>query len=68
MTETIQKVKRVCGSLMIRIPKEIVEIEKIREGEAIKMKIEKVKKSLLGAFPDIKPYKKEEDRARSKYE
>jgi len=32
------------------------------------MKRKKVKKSWFGAYPNLKPYNKEEDRAKSKYE
>lgn len=66
--ETVQRAKRVGGSIMVRIPKEIVEVENIHEDELVKVKIEKVRKDWFGAFPDLKPYNKEEDRARSKYE
>ncbi len=68
MIETIQRAKKIGGSLMVRIPKEIVELEHIQPGEAVKLRIEKVRKDWFGAFPGLKPYSKEEDRAHSKYE
>ena len=60
MIETTQITKRVGGSLMIRIPKEILDIEGIREGEVVKVKIEKVRKDWFGAFPGLKPFQKED--------
>jgi len=68
MIETTRVVKRVGGSLMVRIPKESIEIEEIREGEVVKVKIEKVRKDWFGAFSGLKRFKKKEDRAHSKYE
>ena len=62
MTETIQRAKKIGGSLMIRIPKEIVELEHIQPGEAVKIDIKKVRKDWFGAFPGLKPFNKETDR------
>jgi len=68
MTLTIQRAKRVGGSLMVRIPKEIVELENIREAEAVQVDIQKARRSFFGISRGLKPYNKKEDRARSKYE
>ena len=65
---TIQKARKVGGSVMVRIPKEIVEMENIAEGEAVQIDIKKVRKDFFGISRGLKPYNKEEDRARSKYE
>ncbi|MDO8660718.1 MAG: hypothetical protein Q7K43_02415 [Candidatus Woesearchaeota archaeon] len=66
--ETIQRAKRIGGSLMIRIPKDIVELEGISSGMSIQADIKRARKSWFGAFPWLKPLKKEEYRFRSKYE
>ncbi len=66
--ETIQRAKRIGGSLMIRIPKDIVEHESIHAGEAVQLEIKKVRKDWFGSVPDLKPWNKEVDSARSKYE
>ncbi|HLC75476.1 MAG TPA: AbrB/MazE/SpoVT family DNA-binding domain-containing protein [Candidatus Nanoarchaeia archaeon] len=68
MTETIQLAKKVGGSMMVRIPKKIVEIENIKEGEAVQVDIKKVKKYFFGITPGLSPFNKSEDRMRSKYE
>lgn len=67
MATTIQQAKRVGGSLMVRIPADIVSKEGIREGEDVEIEVRKVKKSYFGAFPKVGPFRKE-DRARSKYD
>lgn len=66
--ETIQRAKKIGGSLMVRIPKDIVDAEQILPGENVVIDIRKVRKDWFGAFPDLKPFKKEEDRFRFRYE
>jgi hypothetical protein len=60
--------KKIGGSLMVRIPKEIVDREHITAGEIIELHINKLRPDLFGAFPQLKSWNKEEDRAHSKYE
>ncbi len=66
--ETIQRTKKIGGSLMVRIPKDIVATENILPGEDVVIDIRKVRKDWFGAFPGLKPYKKEADRFRFRYE
>jgi len=68
LAQTIQKTKKIGGSLMVRIPKEIVDLEAIHEGEAVHIEIKKLRKDWFGACKGIGPFNKETDRARSKYE
>ncbi len=68
MTETIQRTKKIGGSLMIRIPKDIVDLEHIQAGEPIKVEIQKIRKDWFGCTPGLNPWNKEGDRVRSKYE
>ena len=68
MPETIQRAKRIGGSLMVRIPKDIVDLEAIHDGEPVQLEIKKMRRNWFGAFPLLKPYKKEDYRMSSKYE
>lgn len=68
MTETIQRAKKIGGSLMVRIPKDIVQMENIHPGEAVRVEVQKVRKDWFGAFPGLKPFNKEEDRFRFRNE
>jgi len=68
MVQVLQKTKKIGGSIMVRIPKEVVELEHIEEGEFIQIDIQKPRKDWFGAFPQLKPWNKETDRMRSKYE
>jgi len=51
--ETISKVRSVGGSLMVRIPKDVIKSESIRDGEIVKIRVEKVKRSLFGACKGV---------------
>ncbi|MDO8555742.1 MAG: hypothetical protein Q7R96_01035 [Nanoarchaeota archaeon] len=57
--ECITKLRKVGGSLMATIPKEVVEMENLMDGQMIKIEIKKTKKSYFGAFKGIGPWKKE---------
>lgn len=57
--KTVARTRAVGGSLIVTIPKEIVNEEGIREGELIQIDIEKAKKSFYGALKGMKPYKRE---------
>ncbi len=46
---------------MVTIPKELVETESIEEGEIIKIKVEKVKKSGFGILKGIGKFSKEDE-------
>ena len=53
---------------MVRVPKEIVEIEQLHQGEVVQIEVKKVRKDWFGAFKGLRPYNKETDRMHSKYE
>ncbi len=60
MTLTIQKTKKIGGSLMVTIPHDIVQREHITEGENIQIEIKKVKKNCFGLLPNLPAWKKED--------
>ncbi len=51
--EIIAKTRKLGGSLIVTIPKNIVEHEGIVEGETIRIDLEKIKKSYLGCLPGL---------------
>lgn len=67
MVEIAQKAQKIGGSLMVRIPKEIADATNIHEGDTVYFNPQKQRKSLLGAFPGLGPWKKEDPRNVSKY-
>ncbi len=60
MTETIQYARRVGGSLMVTLPKEVVELEGIHEGEMLRINIKKVPLDLFGVYPGLGSFNKED--------
>lgn len=59
--EAITRTRRIGGSLVVTIPKEIVKEESLRENELVGVKIEKIKKDFFGAFKGIGPFTKEDE-------
>ncbi len=58
MTECqcIAKTRKVGGSLVVTLPKEIVESKKIKEGEIIEISVKKVRKEGFGALKGVGPF------------
>mgnify|MGYP001574007585 CR=1 FL=1 len=54
MVEAISKVRSVGGSLMVRIPKDLAKLESIQDGQLVKIKVKKLRKSFFGALKVIK--------------
>ncbi len=61
MTKALTKARRVGGSIMVRIPKELVEQEEIREGELLEVDVRKARKSWFGALPGAGPFTREDE-------
>ena len=61
MTKALTKARRVGGSIMVRIPKEVVEQEDIKEGEMVEVEVRKAKKDWFGATPDLPPFTHEDE-------
>ena len=60
MATIIQSTKKIGGSLMIRIPKDIVQLECLHAGERVEVDIRKLKKDWFGVLKGIGSLKKEE--------
>ncbi len=60
MTTILQYAKKVGGSLMVRIPKEVAEIEQIRHGQMVKLEVHRLRKDWFGALKGIGQLKKKE--------
>ncbi len=59
MEQTLVKTKKIGGSIMVRIPKEVIELESIRENELVKITVEKIRKSGFGIAKGIGQFKHE---------
>ena len=58
--KAIVKAKKIGGSIMVRVPKEIVEEESITEGALIQIDVTRPKRDFFGAFKGLKMGKNDE--------
>jgi hypothetical protein len=55
-TTALVKTRRVGGSLVVTLPKEAVEANKIQEGEIVEITIKKLRVDGFGALRGISPF------------
>jgi antitoxin component of MazEF toxin-antitoxin module len=60
MARTVAKARKIGGSLMVTIPKEVVEQEDIREGELVELDVRKARRSFFSVIPGIGPFTRED--------
>lgn len=58
---SLVKVRKVGGSLVVTVPKEVVESEGIKEGELVLLDIKKAKKSWFGVAAGIGSFTAEDE-------
>jgi len=58
--EVLTKLRKVGGSVMARIPKEVLEQESLEPGETVKIEVKKAKISGFGIFKGMSPFTHEE--------
>ena len=61
MAKALSKARKVGGSIMVRLPKEVVQQEGIHEGEMVELEVKKAKKSWFGSTPGIGPFSHEDE-------
>jgi len=59
--EGYTRIRKIGGSLMATIPKEIVKEETLRPGELVRIEIEKPKKSGFGILKGLAPFTHEDE-------
>jgi antitoxin component of MazEF toxin-antitoxin module len=57
----LAKTRKVGGSLVVTLPKELVEAEKIREGEVVKISVKKLRKNGFGSLKGVGPFTLEDE-------
>jgi hypothetical protein len=62
MPQVVAKAKRVGGSIMVTLPKQVVDLLGVVEGDVVELNVQLPRKSFLGALRGIGPFT-EEDRA-----
>lgn len=61
MAKALVKTRKIGGSIMVRIPKELVEQQDIQEGELLELEVRKAEGDWFGAIPKLKPFTREEE-------
>jgi hypothetical protein len=61
MTRAVVRAERLGGSIVFRLPAEVVEKENINLGEMVEVEIRKVKKSWFGSYPGIGQMTREDE-------
>lgn len=59
--EVLTKLRKVGGSVMARIPKEILEQESLQPGETVRLEVKKAKKSAFGIAKGMRSFTKEDE-------
>ena len=59
--EVLTKLRRVGGSVMARIPKEVLEQESLHEGDTVRLEIKKTKISGFGIFKGMRSFTKKDE-------
>ena len=54
--EVLIKLRKVGGSVMARIPKEVLEQESLQPGETVKLEVRKIKISGFGSLKGLKSF------------
>ncbi len=59
--ECLVKTRKVGGSLVVTLPKAIVESKNLKEGEIIEIRVKKVRKDGFGALKGVGPFTAEDE-------
>ena len=61
MGKALTKTRKVGGSLVVTLPKELVEGQKIKEGEVDEVTVRKFRKEGFGVLKGVKPFTAEDE-------
>ncbi len=59
--QTLSRTRRVGGSLIVSIPKEVVKEESLREGELVELDVKKINMNGFGILKGVGPFKEEDE-------
>ena len=58
--ENVTRLRKVGGSVVATVPKNLIELEGLLPGQLVKIKVEKIKKSFFGAAKGVRSFTKED--------
>jgi len=56
LAKALTKTRKVGGSIVVTLPKELVESQKIKEGEVVEVTVRKFRKEGFGVLKGVKPF------------
>ena len=56
MVKALTKTRKVGGSIVVTLPKDLVESQKIKEGEVVEVTVRKFRKEGFGVLKGVKPF------------
>jgi antitoxin component of MazEF toxin-antitoxin module len=63
LARSLTKTRRAGGSLVVTLPKELVEAQRIKEGEVVEIAVRKLRREGFGALQGVKPFTAEDELA-----
>ena len=61
MVKALTKTRKVGGSLVVTLPRALVESQKIKEGEVVEVTVRKLRKEGFGVLKGVKPFTAEDE-------
>jgi len=61
MSRTVVKTRKIGGSIVVRIPKDVAEKEGIEEGAFVEIDVKKAKDDWFGSFPTLKKFSRKDE-------
>jgi hypothetical protein len=61
LAKSLTKTRRAGGSLVVTLPKELVEAQRIKEGEVVEIAVRKLRREGFGTLKGIKPFTAEDE-------
>ena len=61
MAKCLTRTRRIGGSLVVTLPKELVETQKIKENEFLEINVKKCRKKGFGTLKGMKPFTVEDE-------
>ena len=61
MTKCLAKTRKVGGSIVVTLPKELVKTQKIKENEFVEISVKKCRKNGFGALRGMRPFTVEDE-------
>jgi antitoxin component of MazEF toxin-antitoxin module len=61
MARCLTKTRKVGGSIVVTLPKELVETQKIRENEFVEVTVKKCRKNGFGVLKNMAPFTVEDE-------